>query len=826
MRKAQKEQAENFIKLLEQVHEEIRKFWGSGDRAAVKELLGQCQEGAVELGNFIEKAEGEGIEIISLLEDYCELVYQIYAKIDEEKGMSVEEIWAELRQQLHRIENELKYKIKTRYEIVFMPYKSSMWDSLESVWKAACEDKNCNVYVVPVPYYDRNADRSLGEFHYEGGDFPKNVSVIHYSAYNLEKRRPDVIYIHNPYDDDNSVTSIAPQFYSHKLKECTDCLVYIPYCVYEEREDPGCPETIEYCEHYITDGVRHADKVILQSEKFRQMFISTLLACGDMDRQYWENRILGLGSPKYDRIADTERDKEQIPESWKRIIRKPDGGRKKVIFYNTGLGSLWRKDREVFRKMRSVFQFFYEKRDEYALLWRPHPLALTTAGSIRPEFKEEYKEIVDTYREGQWGIYDDTSDFHMAFALSDAYYGDYSSLVLLYQETGKPLLEQNISVLKYGKRLAVDKLYYDGDYLWGTAREFNGLFRVEPETYRVQYMGQFPGEKAERYRLFQGIVEYNGKLYFLPYCAENIAVYDKEQANFYTIPLGEDIKNIDKKFCRILVHGKNIYLLGSRAHVIIRLNTESGEITCIESWVKKVREHNTDRSEGFIRSGCICGDDLYCLNWEGTALFHMELKDLSCECISMKRKGNRSFSEIIEADGLLWLIPRKEGFVSCFDPASSIRTELAEMNRVRCACKAGEYLYCFLSNEPIFYRVNTRSKETTAFQMAQSIYAVWPADDKIFMTTYASGELCVLDTETLGVTKSEMWLKEEQLPDLDIRELWAENKKHNRYAREFGFLDLKYLCEKSITDGITEHDLKDKNCGSKIHNYVKGVIEN
>ena len=65
MRKAQKMQAESFIKLLEQVHEEIIKFWGSRDWAAVKELLGQCQEGAVELGNFIEKAEGEGINTIS-----------------------------------------------------------------------------------------------------------------------------------------------------------------------------------------------------------------------------------------------------------------------------------------------------------------------------------------------------------------------------------------------------------------------------------------------------------------------------------------------------------------------------------------------------------------------------------------------------------------------------------------------------------------------------------------------------------------------------------------------------------------------------------------
>ena len=38
--------------------------------------------------------------------------------------------------------------------VVFMPYKSSMWDCMESVWQAACEDSDCVPYVVPIPYLD------------------------------------------------------------------------------------------------------------------------------------------------------------------------------------------------------------------------------------------------------------------------------------------------------------------------------------------------------------------------------------------------------------------------------------------------------------------------------------------------------------------------------------------------------------------------------------------------------------------------------------------------------------------------------------------------
>lgn len=45
-----------------------------------------------------------------------------------------------------------------------------------------------------------------------------------------------------------------------------------------------------------------------------------------------------------------------------------------------------------------------------------------------------------------WGIYDDTPDIDRAIALSDAYYGDMSSVVELYKVTGKPIMIQNLEI--------------------------------------------------------------------------------------------------------------------------------------------------------------------------------------------------------------------------------------------------------------------------------------------------------------------------------------------------------------------------------------------
>ena len=218
MKKAQKRQAEDFIKLLSQAHDEIKKLLESRQYGAAMELLGQCQEGAVSLGDLIEKTEGEGFQTIPLLEVYCELVYQIHEEIAGGSTVNSNLVGKRLRKSLIPIENSVRNAIKARTEVVFFPYKASMWDSLESIWRAADADPDCDAYVVPIPYYDRKPDGSFDTCHYEGGELPAYVPVVHYDTYHIEEREPDVVYIHNPYDDVNYVTSVHPVYYSAHIK--------------------------------------------------------------------------------------------------------------------------------------------------------------------------------------------------------------------------------------------------------------------------------------------------------------------------------------------------------------------------------------------------------------------------------------------------------------------------------------------------------------------------------------------------------------------------------------------------------------------------------
>ena len=350
---------------------------------------------------------------------------------------------------VHEIGKSIAKENHFKKEIVFLPYQASMWDSMESVWQAARDDsEHAIAYVVPIPYCDRTPDGNAArEWHCDIAKFPRYVPMIDYRYIDLEDMHPDAIVIQNPYDNYNLVTSVDETYYSWNLKKWTDKLVYIPYFVIEEI-DPDDEKALENISHFIFQGqgVLNADLTVVQSENMREAYIRLLVKRTDKDRAYWEKRISGLGSPKIDKVLATGREDILLPEDWRRVIEKPDGTWKKVILYNVSLSSLMDNKDKLLDKMEWVVQTFRERRNDVVLLWRPHPLFEATVESQAPELGERYRRMVERYRSGGWGIYDDSSDLHRAIAVSDGYYGDRSSLVTLYQAVKKPVMMQSIRV--------------------------------------------------------------------------------------------------------------------------------------------------------------------------------------------------------------------------------------------------------------------------------------------------------------------------------------------------------------------------------------------
>lgn len=656
MRKAQKKQAEDFVLLLGQVHDEIRKAVEAGSIVPAMDLLGQCQEGAIRLGELIEKTESDNTDVISLLEGYCELTYRLHEELAMGNPVNSNKVYKKLRKSLFQIESGIRNGIKVRREVVFLPYKASMWDSLESIWKAAQEDPDCDAYVIPIPYYDKNPGGSFRKMHYEGNQYPDGVPVTWYGEYDLDKHHPDIIYIHNPYDDNNLVTSVHPSYYSKELKQFTDLLVYVPYFILGE-VDPEDEKAVEGLSKFCAvPGVVNADKVVVQSEAMRQAYIKVmtrLMSQHGYGRKYWEDKILGIGSPKVDKVLATRREDLELPEEWERIIRKSDGSRKKVIFYNTSVTTLLQHNERYLEKMRDVFGVFHENRDDVAMLWRPHPLMQATIESMRPGLWKEYIAIVNRYREEGWGIYDDTTDIDRAVCLSDVYYGDSSSVIQLFQKLGKRCVTQNIYLKNHvpDSIAATEVITYTNGSYWYVPYWGKALYRMDSGTFETERVEVFKEKGISG--LFCGIVCYQEKLLFAPRCTEAVSIYDMREKRMYQILLQRNGKlgdSLVSTFSAYVEMGRCLYLIPYNYRFLVMIDMETD---AVEYYPVPLGKEGKPVGGS---NGMILGGNIFFAHKTEGCLVRFDTESKTMDKV-FPANEKRTYSNLFRVDDKLWLIP-------------------------------------------------------------------------------------------------------------------------------------------------------------------------
>lgn len=373
-------------------------------------------------------------EIILELKDVIMLIDNFY-----ELRLSIDKIKENIFELKYSIVNE----IETQMEVVFMPYKVSMWDCMESVWEEAKNDPNCNCYVVPIPYYELDGEGNISKKCYEGNGFSRDIDITPYDLYDLENKQPDVIYIHNPYDGYNRLTRIESRYFSDNLSKYTNMLVYIPYFVAGSFINTADPSSLS-----DTPGVLNATKVIAQSDVDKQVYISN---------GHNQNKILNLGSPKFDAtILSLEKSFEES-KKWNNTISN-----KKVILLNTGITNLLQDGEKWIRDMNRVLDIF-AKFNSCSLIWRPHPLTTVTIKTMRRDIIGLFNEFLEKIVDAKNVIIDLNSDVYPAISVSDALISDYSSVMFQYMVTGKPVLGIiDETLIKEENLYSVD---YLGNYL-------------------------------------------------------------------------------------------------------------------------------------------------------------------------------------------------------------------------------------------------------------------------------------------------------------------------------------------------------------------------
>ncbi len=836
MRKAQKQEVLNFIDSLHQAHEEIKGALKQKNYALAQNMLSECQEFAVTLGENIERLEGEGHITVSFVEDYCETLFHVFQELNSQT-VSENKEYKILRKQLLKVENSVKNDIATRKEVVFFPYKASMWDSLESVYLAAREDPECDAYCVPIPYYDLNPDHSFGKMHYEGGEYPKDIEVVDWQTYCLEERKPDAIFIHNPYDNWNHVTSVHPRYYSFNLKKYTDTLVYIPYyCT-----SGGMNEAQSLCSAYI-----HADYIVIQSPKFRDYF----------DKDIPDEKFLPFGSPKFDRVIKKCQNPPEPPEEW----REKMAG-KKVYFYNTSISGMLANTENFLKKMQYVFQCF-AGREDACLLWRPHPLLEATFDSMRPHYRQMYETLKEMFLDKKLGIYDDTPDAADSIAFSDAYIGDIgSSVTSLFGMAGKPVFILNNKIHSAPNEdswweevnLCFDILNREGDKYLITKGD--RLFISEPNQYKYKYF-------CDLSEYFCGggyslIHEIEGRRYAAPINKQDILV------------LGET--GVEKKIELNKENGKSGFFIASYKYknyllllplnysAIVRYDTVSGEIKYfsenIEVFIQKIDGKNA------IGGFYLYQGVLYIASPVNNLIYKLHVESGKMQIVTLPVKSRCGCNCMVENQGNLWLLPydgkvlvqwnpqtgetkEYEGFPKdfvCIHPGNGNVCERLPFCR---SAFYGEYVYLSPCYANMYLKLNISTGEFSQWQPSfedgeEKMNSVFFCPEQtgrspeVKIYSYIKRKLYVINLETYASKEIVIRFDKEEMKNHEPG--FCKYSEQMKYVcAENAFNSLGNFLDGKITGGQFDQQMQlaayretasncDGSCGEKIYGFIKAL---
>jgi hypothetical protein len=773
-------------------------------------LYADAQEGALQIGEFIESVEGESTRTVELLEEYCELLYMVSTGKQSART---------LKKQLYKVENSVKSELKpNRIEVAFFPYKASMADSLQTIWEAAIEDPDCDVVICPIPYYDRLPDGSFGEMHYEGTEYSKNLPLVNWQVYDVEARHPDVIFVHNPYDEGNYVTSVHPDFYSKRLRDCTDLLCYVPYFVVVD----------DVSEHFCTTaGCMYAHKVIVQSDKVRDTYVRVFKEAYGNQFGKPEDKFLALGSPKFDLVLSTKREDCQLPDEWREII-----GDKKVVLYNTTVGALLQDTEQYLKKLRSVLEMF-RNRDDVVLWWRPHPLIEATLESMRSEFAAEFRAIVEGYTSDEFGVFDDSDNLNRAIAYSAAYYGDGSSLVALYEVTGKPIMQQSVPTIEYAQTFIPRAIFVYGNKIYFTIYWRNQLFSMDLINGVVELIGEFSDEDSYPIALYNTATVCNGKAYFSPVTANAIGVFNIETKTTSGILENERYrKEYYPVYHRVHTIGERVYFIGYCKPAITCLDTNNNTFSYYDDWVKEI--HSDEKIVVWLYDSCVSGQFIAAVS---NTTSNVVVFDTITKLSKVYNIGNGiSGFEGICYDGKdFWLAPKELRCVIKWNPWTATYVEFIDFplgfkrgatnvwgmfgnsNYVWVlSCHSNMLLKINVNTgamfcEKEFFSDNTMPRYPGSCEYSDCIYAAASENNEIILINKSTSKINYIKMDASQIPKSVF--------QMNISANMPKNDNHS--IGEMGLNSLSSYLNALVKMSDNSIELKNKNAGLNIYSYIK-----
>lgn len=203
---------------------------------------------------------------------------------------------------------------------------------------------------------------------------------------------------------------------------------------------------------------------------------------------------------------------------------------------------------------------------------------------------------------------------------------------------------------------------------------FNAVFKIDMQTGAAEYFGLVPNEELKKKRLYTKAVESGEKVYFIPFTAKEIAVYDIKKDYIYKIRYEELVtkeKQSDKmRFSGCVKYEKYLFIMPSKYPTILRLDTTNDSIEAYDDWV-------TEEDYLFRKDVAVDGDILYLPSCINDLVLQFDMKSCMGKLIHVGEHNNGCWS-MCKVGKYFWLAPQNEGPVIRWNPENWESIEYGE----------------------------------------------------------------------------------------------------------------------------------------------------
>lgn len=346
------------------------------------------------------------------------------------------------------------------------------------------------------------------------------------------------------------------------------------------------------------------------------------------------------------------------------------------------------------------------------------------------------------------------------------------------------------TIIKGGKRalkerkreLIFENVYDDGEYFWFTEYEFNALFKMNKADYKVELVGIFPEEIFTERKLYISTAVCNQKMYFAPYSAKEIAIYDLKKKVFEKKSILDPRKTGSLeweciKFFKIISVDNKVYFIPDHYPGILCYDTKTKEFRCFDDWVDEIEKKRISDMGYFfacihvgdkliLPCGCMDGVVIFDTISQKSKIIFTQSTEHACKFCGIWYRNDYFY--LVSADGTV--TKRKLDYED--EEVKRIRlpkTGIDEIEFYPMVC-LGKYIYFFPFKNSRGFRLDMESEEIMTEELFDDeknfegnnplFLSSFVSDEKIYTITGNSHRFIQYDLKNRGIFSTKLTLSE------------------------------------------------------------------